>query len=416
MQNEQLIEWLEENLKRVNLVDSLEQKNGFTRLGFTEEETKAHDEFVSISEELGLTVTEDAIGNKIARWEAAGGSEGAVASGSHLDTVTKGGAYDGAAGIICSLGAIKQLKEENFQPKKPIEVICFRLEESDRFGVSTIGSKAMAGLLNKKDYESVKDKFGVTLKEAIESQGYDWNKIERAARPVNSLSSFLEVHIEQGKRLENKFHLGVVEAVACPLRLDITIHGREGHTGTTLMSERSDALVAASVLISDIYTNTQQLNARQKYPVMATVSKITNEPNVISVIPGKVVLGVDIRSVDDSLKEKVYNRLKEQLGQLEKQFNVDTSVEITVDNKSVFLRQEMKETLIELIGKQQLTYTVLDSRAGHDVMNLAAKWNAGLLFIPCKNGISHHPEEFASINSICHGSLMVSEYYRHYCS
>lgn len=175
-------EWLDKHLKALNLTDSMNQAEGFCRLGYTEEEWRAIDVFVSIAEDIGLKVRRDEAGNAIARWEAED-SLPAVAVGSHVDTVKGGGGYDGVAGVLCGLAAVKKLKEEGFQPASPIEVICFASEESSRFGVSTIGSKAMSGLLNKNEVEGVTDEDGITIRQAVEDMGLSWDAIEDAERP-----------------------------------------------------------------------------------------------------------------------------------------------------------------------------------------------------------------------------------------
>ena len=404
-----LLSWVKEKMLQVNLVEDLHPKEGFYRLGFTDLETKAHAHFVQIAEELGLKVYEDEIGNKMARWETDCEDQRYVSSGSHLDTVSGGGAYDGAAGVVASLAAIKLLKDEGFKPERPLEVICFRLEEADRFGVSTIGSKAMAGLFDENSFAHLKDANGITLKEAVESQGYKWEHVKNAERDINDIYSFYELHIEQGKRLEGITDLGVVDAVTCPIRLEVTIVGENGHTGTTLMTERRDALVIASHIIQEVQEETLRINREEhKYPLMATVSQIKSFPNSISVIPGKVVLGIDIRSVDDHLKERLVNHLEK----MSSTFDANISVVRKVNTSSVFLDEEIRETMRKEIAKTRDTVPVLESRAGHDVMNMQKKWPSGMLFIPCRDGISHSPREYAEIEHIVEGAKVIAAYYK----
>ncbi|MGM0778056.1 MAG: M20 family metallo-hydrolase [Bacillota bacterium] len=403
-------EWLDKHLKALNLTDSMNQAEGFFRLGYTEEEWRAIDVFVSIAEDIGLKVRRDEAGNAIARWEAED-SLPAVAVGSHVDTVKGGGGYDGVAGVLCGLAAVKKLKEEGFQPASSIEVICFASEESSRFGVSTIGSKAMSGLLNKNDVEGVTDEDGITIRQAVEDMGLSWDAIEEAERPESALKSFIELHIEQGTRVEDAgADFGAVTAVACPIRLKVIVDGQMGHTGTTPMGKRKDAFVAAAPLVPFISETALALSNSSAVPIVATASTFELKPNAMNVIPGTVELGIDIRSVDDSLKKEMEKRIREKCHQLSESFGVTIEVKTLVHNPSVQLDEAVMRKLQqsgEALGYKAL---VLESGAGHDVMNMAAKWPSGLLFIPCKNGLSHHPEEFASIEDLEMGTKIIAQY------
>ncbi|MCM3090697.1 MULTISPECIES: M20 family metallo-hydrolase [unclassified Cytobacillus] len=403
-------EWLDKHLKALNLTDSMNQTDGFCRLGYTEEEWMSIDVFVSLAEDMGLKVRRDEAGNAIARWETEDSSP-AVAVGSHVDTVKGGGGYDGVAGVLCGLAAVKSLRDEGFQPADPIEVICFASEESARFGVSTIGSKAMSGLLNKKEVEDVSDENGITIRQAIEYIGLSWNVIDAAERTESDLKSFIELHIEQGTRVEDAgADFGAVTAVACPIRLKVIINGQMGHTGTTPMGKRKDAFVAAAPLVSFISEKALALSDSSSVPIVATASTFELKPNSMNVIPGTVELGIDIRSVDDSLKKEMEKLIREKCDQLSESFGVKIEVKTLVHNPSIQLDEAVMRRLQhsgESLGYKAL---VLESGAGHDVMNMAAKWPSGLLFIPCKNGLSHHPEEFAAIEDLEMGTKILAHY------
>jgi hydantoinase/carbamoylase family amidase len=405
-------DWLEKHLYELNLTETMERPEGFCRLGYTDEEGKAIDVFVSLAETLGLNVHRDEAGNAIARWKIdEDESLPAVAIGSHLDTVKGGGGYDGVAGVLCGLAAINKLKEEGFQPAFPIEVICFGSEESSRFGVSTIGSKAMSGLLNKKELEGMKDELGITIRQAVESMGLNWEKIDQSRRTESELKSFIELHIEQGTRIEdNGAEFGVVTAIACPIRLKVTITGQMGHTGTTPMGKRKDALVAAAPLISFISETAESLSDASEVQIVATASTIELKPNAMNVIPGTIELGVDIRSVDDQLKVKMKDQICDKCIQLEQSFGVKMEMTTLVNNSSVQLDGLVRSKLQaagESLGYKAM---VLESGAGHDVMNMAAQWPSGLIFIKCRNGLSHHPDEFASLEDLQIGTDILTQY------
>ncbi len=403
-------DWLESTLLQLNLVDSMNQPNGFTRLGYTTEENESIAVFEKIASELGLELRNDEAGNVIARWEGAHPDLPVVTTGSHVDTVASGGGYDGVAGVLCSLGAVKLLKESGFTPYYPIEVINFRSEESSRFGISTVGSKAMAGLIDL-SIGNVPDAQGVTIKEAVEALGFQWDTFLQAERQADEIKSFVELHIEQGTVIEDQQkQYGVVHGVACPIRLKLTVKGKAGHTGTTPMGKRLDALVAVAPLISFVSETALQKSQESPRPVVATVSTIEAFPNAMNVIPGTVEVGIDIRSVDDGLKKEVENAIRQKCTELEQQFHVTIQIDKLVDNPSVLLSDSVAEQLKKAGERTGFTYHEMDSGAGHDVMNMAKKWPSGLIFIPCRDGLSHHPDEHATLDDLEMGVQLVASF------
>ncbi|MGP4079285.1 M20 family metallo-hydrolase [Pseudalkalibacillus sp. R45] len=403
--------WLIKTLKQLNLTDNMKQKEGFSRLGYSKEEWESIAVFEKKAEEIGLDVRRDEAGNCIARWNGGEGDKPAVGIGSHLDTVKNGGGYDGVAGVLCSLAAVKSLKEEGFQPNSPIEVICFASEESSRFGVSTVGSKAMSGLLKPQQLEPIEDDDGITIKEAVENRGLSWEQLPGAERKKEELRQFVELHIEQGTRIEDAGKsFGVATAIACPTRLKIDIIGKSSHTGTTPMAKRQDALVAAAPIISFISERAGQLSEENDVPVVATTSMADVSPNKMTSIPGRVELGVDIRSVSDELKRGLAEEIETELEKLAKAYQVDITLRRLVDDNSVFLDEKVAETLKETGEQLGFDCLVMESGAGHDVMNMASRWPTGLIFIPCRDGLSHHPDEHASENDLQMGVEILKQY------
>ncbi|WP_411953974.1 M20 family metallo-hydrolase [Alkalibacillus sp. S2W] len=405
-------QWLKETLDDLNLVDDMALAQGFTRLSYTAEEDESIAVFKQKAEALGLVVREDEAGNVTARWVGSDSSLPAVASGSHLDTVINGGGYDGVAGVLTALGAIKQLKDEGFTPEHSLEVIVFRSEESARFGVSTVGSKAMTGLLDD-SIGDVPDFENVTIKEAVQSCGYNWSDFSQAERDQNAFKSFVELHIEQGTQIEdNSYDVGVVNGIATPIRLKVKAQGKAGHTGTTPMDKRNDAFVAIAPLVPYVQAFTKQLNEEQKTPVVATVSTVDLSPNVMNVIPDTVEIGIDIRSVDDDLKKRVADAIRSYVAKLEETSTTQFEIEELVNNTSILLDKDLRESLVQLGKDLDLQPLVMDSGAGHDVMNMSTKWPSGLLFIPCRDGLSHHPDEYATLDDLEKGVQMLTAYYK----
>lgn len=404
-------DWLNHHLKQLNLVDSMKQPNGFTTLGYTEAENKAVQEFKKIAATLGLTVKQDEAGNVMARWESSSTApDPVVAVGSHLDTVTAGGGYDGTAGILCGLGAVKYLQDQRVVPKRPIEVICFRSEESARFGISTIGSKAMAGLLDLK-IGRVTDSAGMSIEQAVQEAGFDWSQFPKTERQQQEIQSFVELHIEQGTMIEESGKdYGVVHGVACPIRLKVTVEGKAGHTGTTPMDRRKDALVALAPLVSFVSETAGALTDRNRFPVVATVSTIDMKPNSMNVIPSRVDAGIDIRSVDDALKKEAEQRIRAKCEEIASACQVSIRVETLVESQSILLDVEVQKKLAEAGKLAGYSSLQMNSGAGHDVMNMVQKWPAGLLFIPCKDGLSHHPDEYATLRDLQKGVEILATY------
>lgn len=404
-----LLHWIEDALKRVNLTSTLKQAHGFSRLGFTKEEQASHEQFRQIAKSLDLHVYQDDAGNQWAVWKVDEGA-GTIALGSHLDTVYKGGGYDGTVGVVAVFTAIHILKEMNFQPKKNIAVVSFICEESARFGLATIGSQAICGLLDTRKVATLKDKNGITLKEAVEQVGLDWRRFKNSKIPQNAIEQFIELHIEQGTHLENaQKEIGIVQAIAQATRLRITCTGMTNHTGTTPMYERQDALLAVAQLISCVDATAKKINTRQSIPLMATVSTIHNEPNAMNMIPGKVVVGVDIRSTKASLKQEIVKEIEAFTATFT---NVSFNIEVLENADPIHLDSQIQQTFKELCKELDFSFITMDSGAGHDVMNMARRWPSGLLFIPCHRGISHHPKEHTTLQAILDGSRLLAAYLR----
>ncbi|WP_163969729.1 M20 family metallo-hydrolase [Oceanobacillus halotolerans] len=405
-----LTTWLEETLCTLNLTKTMDVPNGFTRLSFTNEEKSAHHAFQRVARELGLSVYEDEVCNQWAVWEV-DPSAPTIAIGSHLDTVDNGGGYDGVAGVLSALGAVKMLKDQNFQPTKNIAVVCFVSEESARFGVSTIGSKAISSKLNKEEIADVTDRDGITIKQAMEDFGVNWQTLDNVTLPVQKLESFLELHIEQSTQLvEQNADIGIINGVACPVRLKVHVKGMANHTGTTPMHNRQDAFVSIAPLVNFVQEEALKANETATSPLVATVSTMQLKPNAMNVIPGEIELGIDIRSVDDDLKRQFAKTIETFCKEIETKQDVTISITTLVDNDSVALDPIIQGKLQEACKTVGLSAHEMDSGAGHDVMNMASKWPSGLIFIRCKDGVSHHPDEYAAIEDIEKGTTVFATY------
>lgn len=373
---------------------------GMNRLAFTAPDSQAWEYIQGLMREAGMAVRRDSFGNIIGRVEGTDPAAPAVATGSHLDTVPEGGRYDGIVGVVGGLAAIRRLTAQG-PLTHPLELIIFMAEESSRFGYATMGSKAMTGHANQVAWAKAKDQAGVSLPEAMAAHGFDLANLRQAVRAPGELEAFLELHIEQGPVLERaEKTIGIVEAIAAPTRLKIVVEGTASHSGTTPMDDRQDALVSAAMIILAVQEIALEHHHRG---TVGTVGVIKNHPNVMNVIPGRVELGVDIRGVDyDSVVETI-QEIKDAVSTIADGQETPVAIDVLASDKPVPLSREIAEAIEDACRKHGLSYKRMNSGAGHDAMNMADIAAAGMIFIPCREGLSHNPGEEADPDDIMKG-------------
>lgn len=405
-----MLKWLNEKLLLLNPTSTKVSEGGYTRLGFSKEEQLAIEVFTQVAKELELVIEKDAIGNVTATLPGVRNHLLPIAFGSHLDTVVNGGAYDGVTGVLAGLGVIKQLKKINYQPLHPIKIICFISEESARFGISTIGSKAMTGMLNVDRVKKLLDQDKVTLESAWQKLDIQLSEIKQMDWKQNSFHSFVELHTEQGPLLQQSGKkIGIVKAISSPLRFKIKLTGEASHSGTTPMGKRKDALAAAAHLIT--YIESKGDNYSKSDHFVATVSTITNSPNSMNVIPETVELGVDIRSINETLLDSAREDLYEYCKTLSESSHVKVELSKLSMEKPIPMDAEVVESLKLASKVAGMSFMEMISGAGHDAMNMAQRWPSSMIFIPC-NGTSHHPKEYTETSNILNGVQVLLHYIR----
>ncbi len=379
---------------------------GITRLAFTEADSKARQYVINLMKEIGLTVRTDQIGNVIARLEGKDEHAPAVITGSHLDTVPEGGKYDGVVGVVGGLAAIKRLKARGALTH-PVELLIFAGEESSRFGYATIGSKAMTGVANINALSKARDHEGNKLIQVLADQGFDLKLINNALRDKNDIKAFIELHIEQGKILERAgCPIGIIEAIAAPTRCKITVEGIAAHSGTTPMDERQDALVSAAMIILAI----QEIALEQSHDnTVATVGALKVHPDAINVIPGLVEMWVDIRGISHESIIESLQELKDAVSTIADAQDTPVSIEILSAEKPVIMNSGIVEIIEDVCHEHRVNYKRMNSGAGHDAMNMTRLTPTGMIFIPCHQGISHNPDEYASPQDIIAGIDILTE-------
>ncbi|MDN5332357.1 MAG: allantoate deiminase [Tepidanaerobacteraceae bacterium] len=362
---------------------------GITRFSYTREHEKARDYIMSEMEKAGLEVKEDGVGNIVGRRK--GKNElPPILVGSHIDSVKNGGAFDGAAGVVAGLELARVLKENRVELETPIEIVALVEEEGGRFGGGLFGSRAVAGLVNEEDLNSLTDDGGVSLCDAMKGFGLNPENIKDAVRPKGSFKYFLELHIEQGPVLEreNK-NIGVVDAIVGIAEYVVRIKGRADHAGTTPMNVRLDALVKASEMILEI----NRWALREGEGTVATVGKIKVLPGAANIVPREVQFSVDVRSKDKGVMVQMEEKMKDFLEDLRKDgFVGEIDNMIFVD--PVFMDEKIKNVIKDTAKSLNLSYKTMVSGAGHDAMILSNIWPVGMIFVPSKDGRSHCPDEF----------------------
>ena len=341
--------------------------------------------------EIGLEATIDPAGNVLGKWEA--GSGKAVVVGSHLDTVPRGGRYDGALGVLAGLDAIRRLKARGVEPSRPVWLASFMDEEGSRFRTGMLGSRAFVG--DAFDGLDVRlDEDGVSLREAMAARGFDFDRLGAAAA-VEEVGAYLELHIEQGPRLDQSgVDVGVVTSIVGILTFKARLAGEANHAGTTPMETRRDALAGAARAVLALRDH-----ARATDGMTANVGIISVEPGGFNVIPGACDFTIDVRSSTGEGFADAERFVHETLALIALEENLELSLEETHRLDPLTLDRELVETLERAAELEGVSSVRMPSGAGHDAMILGKHVPAVMLFVPSRGGISHSPEEFTEPRS-----------------
>jgi N-carbamoyl-L-amino-acid hydrolase len=356
----------------------------------------------------GLSVEVDAGGNLIGRSPGTASGLGALVAGSHSDTVPAGGRFDGMLGLLAALEAAQSIREQRVPLAHPLEVVDFLAEEPSDFGVSCVGSRSWAGVLTASDLARSLPSKG-TLASAIESVGGRVPFLSGAIRTRDSVSAYVELHIEQGLVLaDRKAEIGVVTAIVGIRRHEVTVEGRADHAGTTPMFLRRDALVGAAGFIRAVDELARSRSSESAY-LVATVGKISVEPNAVNAVPGSVHMILETRSTDETallqFEQELWRRIE---GELEdrKLCLTRTLLSQTLPTACSPLVQSAIEEASTLAG---FSSTRLPSGAGHDGVFVARIAPMGMIFVPCREGRSHAPEEWAEPVDCTNGARVLAE-------
>jgi ureidoglycolate amidohydrolase len=377
-----------------------------TRVVFSQTDLRARRYIKELCANAGLTVREDAVGNTFARWAGSEPELPAVGTGSHIDAIPNAGRYDGTLGVLGGLEAIRALQRERVRPRRSIELVLFTSEEPTRFGIGCLGSRLLSGALDAAKASGLKDKEGKSLDEWRETAGFAGD-LRSVVLPRGHYAAFVELHIEQGPLLEQHgTALGVVTAIAAPASLRIWIEGEGGHAGAVLMPNRRDALCAAAEITLALEAAVRNSGA---VDTVGTTGVCDVFPGAINSIPVRVRLEIDVRDTDEARRDSVLARFRASCDEIAARRRVAVRTEMINADPPATCDKQIIVALADGAARHRLSCEHMVSRAYHDSLFMARIAPVAMLFIPCRGGFSHRPDEFAPPEAIMNGALSLAE-------
>lgn len=384
-----LVRWLDE-LGKIS-----DDKGRLTRTFLSPAMREANARVAGWMSEAGLAVREDTVGNLIGRCEGSTPKAKTLLLGSHLDTVRHAGRFDGPLGVLLPIAALAELKARGVTLPFAVEVLGFSEEEGVRFASAYLGSKGFTGQLRASDL-TMRDPQGVSVREALEAHNRGKFSPPKAAHKNGALLGYCEVHIEQGPVLEaEKLAVGVVSAIAGQTRGRLTFRGKAGHAGTTPMPLRRDALAGAAEFVL-----AAEALARKSPGLVVTVGTIAVAPGAPNVIPGETVFSLDVRHPKDAARKVALKTLLKTADLIATRRGLKWSWQVTQDNPAVACDSALTAALEASVRAEQGRSLALVSGAGHDAVVMSAVTPVAMLFVRCREGLSHHPDEYASPSDI----------------
>lgn len=393
---------------------------GIRRLAFSDDDIRARAWVRDRMEAAGMTVVIDAAGNLIGQYPGQYPDAPALATGSHIDSVPDGGIYDGTYGVLAGLEVVQTLYDHDIRLDHPVEVIVFADEEG-----TMIGSKAMAGqVLQTIDSgdptRSTHGPHGNSIENNLKRLGGNWEQLPSARRDTRSLAAFVELHIEQGPVLESVGSaIGLVTGVVGQRRYVITVEGQASHAGTTPMSMRQDALVAASQLVLAIHRIGCIKNNAMAGDQVATVGMLTLTPNVANTVPGHVEMAIGMRDLSNACLDQMETLLATAIDDIARATQTHIQLHPILRNEPVLVNSHIYNTIAAVSDRLGLKTQSLPSRASHDAQNIASITDMGMIFVPSRSGLSHASNEYTpsgqcaqGANVLLHTLVQLDQHYR----
>jgi N-carbamoyl-L-amino-acid hydrolase len=371
-----------------------------TRVLFSASDMLARDYVSALCCEAGLGVRTDASGNIFARWEGADPSLPAVATGSHTDAIPFSGMYDGTVGVLGGLEAIRTLKRAGIKPQRAIELIMFTSEEPTRFGLGCVGSRLLGGQLDPAKAAKLVDEQGLEF-DAVRAKAGCMGSLADVRLKPGHYAKFVELHIEQGPLLERAgLAIGAVTALAAPATLRVRYQGPGGHAGGVYMKDRQDPLLAAAKLALEVEAAALELGGAE---TVGTVGVLDVHPRAVNSIPRDVMLEIDVRDIDGARRDQVFQRLRQRAVELGAERGTPTRIEQINADPPTTCDEAIIAAIEASAADAGLSCRRMISRAYHDTTFMSLVCPVGMMFIPCRDGMSHRPEEYASPEAIAGG-------------
>jgi len=377
-----------------------------TRVLFSEADLRGRRFVKKLCRDAGLKLREDAVGNLFARWEGSDKNLPPVATGSHIDAIPNAGKYDGVVGVLGGLEAIRTLQRSGFQPRRPIELIIFTSEEPTRFGIGCVGSRLLGGVLSPKKAAALRSENGKKFSQWLKQAGCQ-GKLDSVRLSKNFYSAFIELHIEQGPILEKeKLSIGIVKKIAAPSTLRMQLTGAGGHAGATLMPGRRDALLAGAEIALAVENAVLSTGSRD---TVGTTGVFKIEPGAVNSIPYRVHLEIDLRDTNASTRNAALAEIEKAARAICARRRIKLRFEqLNVDPPAI-----CDPALLDMISRAcrqlKISSKKLISRAYHDSLFMARLCPVTMIFIPCRGGISHRPDEYSSPSQIEKGVRVLAQ-------
>ncbi len=365
---------------------------GVTRFALTEGDRQAREWLQARARAHNLASHFDAAGNLFI-YAAGSSQEPPLIVGSHVDTVPNGGRYDGALGVLAGLESLIRLQETKTLLTRPVWLAVWTEEEGSRFRSGLIGSRASIGEVTAAELNDP-DAAGITPADALRSWGLNPDDIQSVARRPGQVHAYVELHIEQGAKLDvADLQIGVVTGIVGIRRYDVSVKGQANHAGTTPMHLRHDALVAAALMVQTVE---QAVITSGHSDAVGTVGKLQVFPGGVNVVPGQVDFSLEIRDIETAVMDELVAMLQTKLQQIAAQRGVELSWELAADVKPAPLAETVQQTIAAAASDLGYSWQRMPSGAGHDAQHLARICPTGMIFVPSKGGISHSPAEFTA--------------------
>lgn len=377
-----------------------------TRVLFSEADLRARAFVKSLCHEVGLTVREDAVGNIFARWEGLQKDAAPVGTGSHIDAIPNAGKYDGVVGVLGAIEAMRALQRSGFQPKRAIELIIFTAEEPTRFGLGCLGSRLLSGVLPPDKAAQLRDRDGKDLE--------TWRAHAGFTAPLSSVrlakdcyAAFVELHIEQGPILEKeRLDIGIVEKIAAPSTLRMQLAGIGGHAGAVLMPDRHDASLAGAEIALAVERVAKSTGSPD---TVGTTGVFRIEPGAVNSVPCKAWLEIDLRDTQGATRDAALQQIEGATIEICRRRGVELTMErLNVDPPAI-CDSELVQLVSEVASSTGFSSRRMISRAYHDSLFMAQLCPTTMIFIPCRGGVSHRPDEFSSPAQIEKGVRVLAE-------